>query len=169
MHLSARSDTDFNRQTRDGGNIKGNEPGSGSKISASKAALAALAALSLAGCSLSSAVNSMPEPQIVTSSVVKNVEQEGIEVTDAELIKQTVADAELESLQSNLLAWSNPDTGNKGTIMAIEKFAGSHGQPCKKFRTTVDSFMGISLYNGETCELKKGFWVISWLLREKSE
>ena len=26
--------------------------------------------------------------------------------------------------------------------------------------------MGISLYNGETCELKKGLWVLSWFLRD---
>ena len=71
-------------------------------------------------------------------------------------------------LTAHLLAWSNPETGNSGTITAIDKFIGNHGQSCKKFRTTVDSFMGISLYNGETCELKPGFWVLSWFIREEA-
>ena len=99
---------------------------------------------------------------LVTASVAKPAEAEGVASTDAELIKTVVADASQESS----LAWQNPDTGNKGTITAINDFIGENGQQCKKFQTTVDTFMGISLYNGETCELKKGFWVLSWFLRQ---
>jgi len=87
-----------------------------------------------------------------------------IETADAEIIKSAVAASE----STNILAWQNPETGNKGTITAIDKFTGSHGQKCKKFQTTVDTFMGISLYNGETCELKKGFWVLSWFLKDQA-
>jgi surface antigen len=65
-----------------------------------------------------------------------------------------------------LLAWSNPDTGNHGTIMAINKFVGNEGQSCKKFQTTVDSFTGISIYNGEACELRHGTWVLSRFMRD---
>lgn len=135
----------------------------------SKLAVSAALAMSLGACSFNSVTAGLEsEPSIVTSSVTKPVKAEGIDSTDAELIKDAVAQAEAEPVDSsNMLAWSNPDTGNRGTIMAIDKFVGGHGQKCKKFQTTVDSFMGISLYNGETCELKKGFWVLSWLLRDK--
>lgn len=131
--------------------------------------LAASLAMTLAvsACSLGTNLAGLEsEPAIVTSSITKPVKTEGIDSTDAELIKNMVAEAEFAGPSTNALAWSNPDTGNRGTIMAIDKFVGSHGQSCKKFQTTVDSFMGISLYNGETCELRKGFWVLSWFLRE---
>jgi len=121
------------------------------------------ACIALSACSVSNGLGSIDtQDEIVTSSVVKPAAPEGVASTDAELIKTVVADSET----SNTLAWKNPDTGNKGTITAIDDFIGSHGQQCKKFQTTVDTFMGISLYNGETCELRKGFWVLSWFLRE---
>ncbi len=106
------------------------------------------------------------DSQIITASINKSVKAEGIDSTDAELIKTTVIKSEPASRPTDLLAWSNPDTGNRGTIKAIEKFVDSRGQQCKKFQTTVDSFMGVSLYNGETCELKTGFWVLSLFVRE---
>ncbi len=121
--------------------------------------------LSISACSVSSTVGeATTEDQIITSSITKPVQPEGIETADAEIIKSVVAGSET----SNVLAWQNPETGNKGTITAIDKFTGSHGQKCKKFQTTVDTFMGISLYNGETCELKKGFWVLSWFLKDQA-
>lgn len=121
--------------------------------------------VTLSACSVSSTIDqTATEDQIITGSVTKPVQPEGIDTADAEIIKSVVADSE----NSNALAWQNPDTGNKGTITAIDKFIGSHGQKCKKFQTTVDTFMGISLYNGETCELKKGFWVLSWFLKDQA-
>jgi surface antigen len=130
-----------------------------------QATVFSVACVALSACSVSSTVGTAPtEDQIITSSITKPVQPEGIETADAEIIKSVVAGSET----SNVLAWQNPDTGNKGTITAIDKFTGSHGQKCKKFQTTVDTFMGISLYNGETCELKKGFWVLSWLLKDQA-
>lgn len=123
----------------------------------------ALACSVLAACSISGGgADLQPTDTLVTSSVAKPAEAEGVASTDAELIKTVVADAGADGS----LAWQNPDTGNKGTITAINGFIGENGQQCKKFQTTVDTFMGISLYNGETCELKKGFWVLSWFLRQ---
>lgn len=127
--------------------------------------------LAPAGCSMTRTIaledSRQSEPAVVTASVTKPVEQEGIDSTDAEVIKTVVAQTDVEGTTDNALAWSNPDTGSSGTIMAIDKFVGSHGQKCKKFQTTVDTFMGISLYDGETCEMRKGFWVLSWLMRKK--
>jgi len=119
----------------------------------------------ISACSVSSGLDSLSsEDTVITSSVTQNTQLQGIDTADAEIIKSTVAQSEA----SNVLAWTNPETGNKGTITAINKFVGSHGQKCKKFQTTVDTFMGISIYNGETCELKPGFWVLSWFLKDGS-
>ena len=60
------------------------------------------------------------------------------------------------------LAWSNPQTGSTGTIVAIDKFMGKHGQQCRGFKTSVDTFMGIAFYNGEACQISPGEWVLSW-------
>ncbi len=131
-------------------------------------ALIILLATSLCGCAINQTMSRIDKnPEIITGSIQKPVTAEGVDPTDAEAIKLTVAEAQSDS--SNLLAWSNPETGNRGTITAIDKYIGTDGQSCKKFRTTVDSFMGIALYNGETCELKKGFWVLSWFIRDQTE
>ena len=123
----------------------------------------------MSGCSVGTSLSSIEsEPEIITGSITKPIKIEGIDPTDAEAIKLIVAEAQKQPEPSNLLAWNNPETGNSGTITAIDDYIGTHGQSCKKFRTTVDSFMGISLYNGETCELKKGFWVLSWFIRDKN-
>lgn len=133
-------------------------------------AAAAIVSLVVSGCAIGKSVDNLAsEPALVTGSITENVETEGVHPTDAETIKLAVADAQEATPESNLLAWSNPETGNSGTITAIDNYIGTDGQSCKKFRTTVDSFMGISLYNGETCELKKGFWVLSWFIRDKSD
>ncbi len=130
-----------------------------------KAVVISSTCIALSACSVSSNLSEVStEDQIITGSVTKPVQPEGIDTADAEIIKSVVADSE----NSNALAWQNPDTGNKGTITAINKFTDSHGQKCKKFQTTVDTFMGISLYNGETCELKTGFWVLSWFLKDQA-
>ena len=148
-----------NRHHRAGGSIL--------KIGALGAALLVPTACSMTQ-SLSLNDQLASEPEVITASVAKPVEPEGIDSTDAELIKTVVAEADQSGSANNALAWSNPDTGSSGTIMAIDKFVGSHGQKCKKFQTTVDTFMGISLYDGETCELRKGFWVLSWFMRKES-
>ncbi|MFK7901954.1 MAG: RT0821/Lpp0805 family surface protein [Nitratireductor sp.] len=123
----------------------------------------------LSGCTLSNSLSSVEdETSIVSSSLNESVKPEGLSEEDAEKIKNAVV--QVDDLQnSNLTAWSNPQSGNTGTITAIDDYIGTHGQSCKKFRTTVDSFMGIALYNGETCELKKGFWVLSWFIRDTAK
>ncbi|MEM7462972.1 MAG: RT0821/Lpp0805 family surface protein [Pseudomonadota bacterium] len=128
------------------------------------AILAMIAGLS--ACTVKNTVALDTEPEIITSSVAEPIKAEGIDATDTDIIKTVVAGADKLDAPSNVLAWSNPETGNHGTITAIDKFVGSHGQKCKKFQTTVDSFMGISIYNGETCEMRKGFWVLSWFNRD---
>lgn len=129
-----------------------------------KMALALALAMPLGACSLSRTAALEDERTLVTSSITKPVAAEGIDSTDVEVIKNTVATADFAMAPE--LAWSNPDTGSRGTIKAIDKFVGSHGQKCKKFQTTVDSFTGISLYNGETCEARQDSWVLSWFTRE---
>ena len=134
---------------------------------AASAVLACVVLSASAGCTISRQGAKLDgESTLITASISKPVKSEGVDSTDAEIIKNVVAGVDNREADSNLFAWSNPDTGSRGTITAIDHFVGSHGQKCKKFETTVDSFMGISLYDGETCELRPGFWVLSWFLRK---
>lgn len=123
-------------------------------------------ALGASGCAVNG--NSLPEitngNQLVTQSVVDKNRVEGIEETDAELIKSTVIAANQEATP---LAWRNPETGSSGAIVAIDNFQGKHGQKCRGFKTSVANFMGISYYNGETCQISAGQWVLSWFKASK--
>ena len=122
--------------------------------------------LGASGCAING--NSLPEitsgEQLVTSSVAKKAKLEGIEATDAELIKTTVAAA---NGSATPLAWRNPETGASGAIVAIDNFMGKHGQKCRGFKTTVANFMGIAYYNGETCQIRGEKWVLSWFKASK--
>ncbi len=115
------------------------------------------------GCAVTG--NALPDitdgKQLVTNSVVENAKTDGIEETDAELIKSTVVSAGGVS-PTQPLAWSNPHTGASGAIVAIDQFLGKHGQNCRGFKTSVDNFMGIAFYNGEACQISAGEWVLSW-------
>ena len=122
--------------------------------------------VTMTACSMSRVLPLETEVAAASAPVADQKRRQGLDSTDAEMIKSVVARAETASSDQHALAWSNPDTGNRGTIMAIDRFVGSDGQACKKFQTTVTTFMGISIYNGETCELKRGFWVLSWFLRD---
>lgn len=125
-------------------------------------------ALGTSACTLSKAVDTNDlQTELVTGSISKAIEAEGVDATDTEVIKTVVVQNDGTQASSNSLAWQNPDTGNSGTIIAIEKFVGPQGRQCKKFQTTVDSFMGISIYDGETCEVKKGFWILSQFFKKK--
>lgn len=125
-------------------------------------------ALGMSACTLSKAVDTSDlQSEIVTGSISKTVKAEGVDTTDTEVIKSAVVQNDDTEASSEALAWQNPDTGNSGTIIAIEKFVGPQGRRCKKFQTTVDSFMGISIYDGETCEMKKGFWILSRFFKKK--
>ncbi len=118
----------------------------------------------MAACSVSGQKTASLESDasLISGSVSKPAKLTGIESTDTEVIKTTVAKASLKSSASVALAWVNPDTGSSGTITTIDKFLGNHGQQCRGFKTTVSTFMGVAFYNGEACQISPTEWVLSW-------
>ena len=114
------------------------------------------------GCAVNKGLPELASSEkIVTESVVAKSKPEGVAETDANVIKTAVAKAPIKK-GSSALAWSNPETGSSGTIIAIDRFMGKHGQRCRGFKTSVDTFMGIAFYNGEACQISPGEWVLSW-------
>jgi len=86
-----------------------------------------------------------------------------LDASDADIINTVVVKNDIVPEDPALLAWNNPATGNSGAITAIEKIVGADGRSCKSFETTVDTFSGISVYDGKTCELELGKWTMSEL------
>jgi len=123
----------------------------------------ALALAGAQGCAVNG--NTLPElasnNSVITNSVIAQTRSEGVEATDADVIKTAVATAHMTD-NVKALAWQNPETGSSGTIVAIDNFMGKHGQKCRGFKTSVDTFMGISFYNGEACQISPGEWALSW-------
>ena len=114
------------------------------------------------GCAVNQGVEEVASPDVlVTESVAQANRPGGVSETDARVITDTVAKAPAGA-PVRPLAWSNPSTGSSGTIMAIDAFLGKHGQSCKGFKTSVSSFMGIALYDGEACQISPGEWVLSF-------
>lgn len=132
----------------------------GQKMSLGAPLVVALS-LAVTGCAVNG--NALPDitngDQLVTHSVVNKNKPAGIEKADAEVIKTTVVSA---STEPKPLAWTNPQTGSSGAIVAIDNFMGKHGQQCRGFKTSVANFMGIAYYNGETCQVSGENWVLSW-------
>jgi len=124
--------------------------------------------LSLAACSATD------DPLIAQTSSLTDLSQSKKpisvdEASDKQAIKTALlANAsEAQGPNSTLaLAWANDETGNSGTITAIEKQINPQGTTCYSFITTLENLTGISLYDAETCELAKGQWVMS-LFRSK--
>lgn len=125
---------------------------------------AAILCGTMAACSVTGSKTALLESDasLITGSVSKPAEITGIESTDTEVIKSTVAKATLRKSDSVALAWVNPDTGSSGTITTIDRFLGNHGQKCRGFKTTVSTFMGVAFYNGEACQISPTEWVLSW-------
>ena len=138
---------------------------------ASKMSMVVALCLASAACSLSKPGLAGLESNttLVDTSVTKPSKSAGVASTDAQVIKAAVAEANVGDNASTALAWRNPDTGSSGTIMAIDKFFGKHGQKCRGFKTTVSTFMGIAFYNGEACQINPTEWVLSWFRRSEGK
>lgn len=81
-------------------------------------------------------------------------------VADESTIRNAVTSADLESLPvGGELAWNNSRTGSRGRVTEIEEYREA-GRPCRRFRTTRESFDGVSLYSGEACLLSGSDWTL---------
>ena len=103
-----------------------------------------------------------PAEKLVTGSVTQANEANGIDPRTAEIIKTRVSTATAFTAP---LEWKNEETGASGAITGIESYRGRHGQACRSFRTSIANFLGVSLFDGETCAVSKRSWILSWLKR----
>ena len=128
-------------------------------------AILVVSASLVAGCTGSDPGASLKATDdLVTGSVIAANREHGVDPGDAEIIKSHVTASPVSSFTAPL-KWKNGETGASGAILAIETYRGRHGQPCRSFRTSIASFGGVSLFEGETCETPRRSWILSWLRR----
>jgi hypothetical protein len=115
-------------------------------------------ALASAGCSATAI-----DP-IRTGSVVQAAVTDGVDPSDWETVRRTIADIGGEALDR---AWRNPKTGSSGTLtaMAPEPRAGG---VCRAFATTVNDVRGIRNYRGEACRTQGAGWRLTGIIPEDS-
>ena len=100
------------------------------------------------------------DPSLVTNSVSQTPTASAEQVSDEATIRNAVSSANLGVLGPSPLAWANQDTGSSGTVSDIAE-AKEDGQLCRKFKTSRESFEGISLFSGKACLADSGEWSMS--------
>ncbi|MDK9695640.1 MAG: RT0821/Lpp0805 family surface protein [Siculibacillus sp.] len=128
------------------------------------ASIAALlvTAVMLAGCSTimrplsawTSPQSDPPPDELVTGSIRKPIDTPD---GDGEVIRRTVESARLPGAAAQL-AWTNPASGNSGTISDIVEAKARNGAPCRDFATTLTTVEGVVLYRGRACQGYLGPW-----------
>ncbi|WP_333821995.1 RT0821/Lpp0805 family surface protein [Pinisolibacter sp.] len=116
----------------------------------------------LGGCSTimmplnawTSSQNGPPADEIVTGSIRKPVapDPEG----DGEVIRRAVETA-APSVAAKI-EWTNPASGNSGTISDLVEAKARNGAPCREFATTLTTIEGVALYRGRACQGYAGPW-----------
>lgn len=121
------------------------------------AALGGLA-LATAGCSATAI-----DPTH-TGSVVRAAVTDGVDPSDWETVRRTIAGIGAETLDR---AWQNPKTGSSGTVTALAPEPRAGGV-CRDFATTVSDLRGIRRYRGEACQTGDAAWRLTGIIPEDS-
>lgn len=120
------------------------------------------ASLQLAACTVTRPTPTPAPDAFVTHAIPAHLERDGIDRGDVEALKAGVAEAPEGRTD---VAWSNAASGASGSISRVSTFEGENGRPCRRFSTTIQNFMGISIFEGETCRVRGTTWVLSKLRR----
>lgn len=140
----------------------GQPRGRGDRVPAILTVLAA--SLMLASCAGGMKLSKLDaDPSLVTNSVPPsaNLPTDPQTVSDQTTIQNAVSSANLEQLQGGALAWANIATDSRGSIFDIVEVKRS-SQLCRSFKSSRESFEGVSLYSGETCTASGG---TAWYMR----
>ena len=79
---------------------------------------------------------------------------------DRLLLGQTFQNT-METAPTNQVGgWSNPDSGNSGTVTPTQTMMSATNQPCREFNTTVNIGGELSQAYGTACRQSDGSWKI---------
>lgn len=84
-------------------------------------------------------------------------------LTDADwkLESQAFLKAVEEMPDGSAATWQNPETGNSGAIVPLERFEGENGMACRKIRETFKSSMYESAYTVTVCRNADNEWKVT--------
>lgn len=128
-----------------------------------RAVLPLLAAVLLSGCTVMSgeALESAVDRSIVTGSIAAPPPPPDREqMSDSRTVRNAVSAADIASVETRPLAWTNAETGATGSIISIIE-AREGSVVCRTFTTSRQRYDGVSLYGGETCLNRDGEWVLT--------
>jgi len=128
------------------------------------ALIAVAASLILASCAGGVKLSQVDsDPSLITNSVPANpnLPTDPQTVSDQTTIQNAVSSANLEQLHGGALAWANTATDSRGSIFDIVEIK-RPSQVCRSFKSSRESFEGVSLYSGETCTVSGG---TAWYMR----
>jgi surface antigen len=101
-----------------------------------------------------SSQNGPPPDEIVTGSIRKPVAADP--ESDGEVIRRAVETA--SPIATARIEWTNPASGNSGTISELVEGKARNGAPCRAFATTLTTIEGVALYRGRACQGYTGPW-----------
>lgn len=111
----------------------------------------------LAGCSsMPLGSNDVDSPTILTGSIPSNtdVAYADVDERDREILALTLDSASVDPSDQiqpdQTLAWTNPESGNSGTISNVNLSALTD-TGCLEFDTTANTIAGIKIYHGTAC------------------
>ncbi len=151
------------------GSASYNAPGGRRQTNRSQSRSASIAvlagALLLSGCSTimiplsgwSSSQNGPPPGETATGSIPKPTVAAPAPESDGDVIRRTVERAARADAAGHI-AWSNPSSGNSGTLTDLVVAKASNGAPCRDFATTLATIEGVAMYRGRACQGYAGPW-----------
>ncbi len=112
----------------------------------------------------SAAVDSvdMPAAGAITGAVSSNkpLDYDSSDHSDWDLIRSTVASS-LASPSTAHIEWTNPATGNSGTVSDLAPSGTAKGRDCRSFASTIAAVDGVRLYHAEICKSVMNTWEFS--------
>ena len=130
-----------------------------------RAGALALVALSLGGCAqlglpfVEADARQAADRTLTGATRVRATIGDGVDPSDWEAVRRAVATAPDGNAAD--IAWSNPDTGSEGTILAAAAAAGKSGTTCRTLEATINDNRGARRYRGEACQRTNGRWQIT--------
>ncbi len=97
-----------------------------------------------------------PDRSMVTSAIPDPL-------SDEDLIRNAVADADVTKGMIQDIPWINPGTGDGGSVSYVRE-SGRVGQVCREFVVSKHSYDGVAQYLGEICRARlRNDWALKSL------
>ncbi len=123
-------------------------------------AVALLAGLACAGCSMTFPIGPLAEPETTGSIVSTPLPVLSADLSGEDLVyAEDAMEVALDPLKTGVTArWSNPATGRKGTFLAAGDAFVRQDEVCRFFKTTISLESGAQDLVGLACRSGAGHW-----------